>query len=74
MSRISQGNSGTETQSVSKKLKNAKTVFVNKSKTSKKFKVKKANKPYYVRVRAYVKRGSKYYYSTWSNSKHVYTK
>lgn len=29
---------------------------------------------YYVRVRAYVKRGSKYYYSAWSNSKHVYTK
>lgn len=29
---------------------------------------------YYVRVRTYIKRGSKTYYSAWSNSKHVYTK
>lgn len=52
--------------STSKKLKNAKTVFVNKSKTSKKFKVKKANKPYYVRVRAYTVYKGKKKYGKWS--------
>ena len=29
---------------------------------------------YYVRVRAYIKRGNKTYYSAWSTPKHLYTK
>lgn len=49
-----------------KKFKKAKTVFVNKKKTSKKIKVKKANKPYYVKVRAYTVFGGKKKYGKWS--------
>jgi hypothetical protein len=34
----------------------------------------KRNKKYYVRVRAFVKDGKKYYYSNWSNRKTCRTK
>ncbi|MBR6392745.1 MAG: VanW family protein [Eubacterium sp.] len=50
-----------------KKFKKAKTVFVSRKKTSKKIKVKKANKPYYVKVRAYTSYKGKKRFGKWSS-------
>ena len=55
--------------------KNVKTVRIKRtSTTSKKVNGLKKGKKYYVRVRSYVKSGSKYYYSAWSSVRTVKTK
>ena len=55
-------------------MKNAKTVKVGKYATKKVIKNLKANKKYYVQIRAYEESGLSKYYSTWSKTKSVRTK
>ena len=68
--------SGYEIQySLKKDMKSAKTKNVSKAKTTKlTVKKLKAKKTYYVRIRSYIKSGSKKYYSDWSKVVKVKTK
>ncbi len=70
------GINGYEIQySTDKKFENGtKSVFVKKSKTSKKISKLKANKKYYVRVRTYKESGDLKIYSNWGKTKIVKTK
>lgn len=61
--------------STSKTFSSAKTVTVNKNSTvSYTYKASASKKTYYVRMRSYVKVGSKVYYSAWTTAKSAKTK
>lgn len=60
--------------SASAKMKNAKKITIKTKKTtSTKIKKLKSNKKYYVRVRGYIKKYGKTYYSNWSKIKTIKT-